>query len=161
MKKAIMKRTKNYKFGISLLKGTPIFVEEILGRLNAKTSLDDVMNYGVSAKDFDYIEVVSKKQVSKLKKQIKSVTTKRTVVSIPENALLHGVVKLLEGREAFRDTDDELDENMYAGHVFEDIAGEQAQLEDGHMFKASQKVLDQLDALAELVSQDYVLITKV
>ena len=96
-----------------------------------------------------------------LQEQIKSVTTELTIASIPENALLDGVVKLLEGRESFRDTDDSLDEKMYAGHVFEDIATEQAQYEDGHMFKASQKVLDQLDALAEFVSHDYVLITKV
>lgn len=89
-----------------------------------------------------------------------SVITKLSVVSIPENALLHGVVKLLEGREAFKDTDDTLDEKMYAGHIFEDIAGEQAELEDGHMFKAQQKVLDQLDELAELIGEDYVLITK-
>ena len=96
-----------------------------------------------------------------LQEQIKSVTTELTVASIPENALLHGVVKLLEGREMFKDTDDSLDEKMYAGHVFEDIATEQAQYEDGHMFKQPQKVLDQLDALAEFVNHDYVLVTKV
>jgi hypothetical protein len=96
-----------------------------------------------------------------LQEQIKSVTTELTIASIPENALLDGVVKLLDGREMFKDTDDSLDEKMYAGHVFEDIATEQAQYEDGHMFKAPQKVLDQLDALAEFVSHDYVLITKV
>lgn len=101
------------------------------------------------------------KEVAKLKKQIKSVTTKLTVASIPENALLHGVVQLLEGREMFRDTDDSLDEKMYSGEVFEAIACEQAQYPDGHMFKQPQKVLDQLDALAEFVSHDYVLITKV
>ncbi len=101
------------------------------------------------------------KEVNRLKKQIKSVTTKLTVASIPENALLDGVVKLLEGREMFRDTDDTLDEKMYSGEVFEAIASEQAEYPDGHMFKASQKVLDQLEALAEFVSHDYVLITKV
>jgi hypothetical protein len=96
-----------------------------------------------------------------LQEQIKSVTTELTIASIPENALLDGVVKLLDGREMFKDTDDSLDEKMYAGHVFEDIATEQAQYEDGHIFKVPQKVLDQLDALAEFVSHDYVLITKV
>ena len=101
------------------------------------------------------------KEVNRLKKQIKSVTTKLTVASIPNNAILDGVIKLLEGREMFRDVDESLEERMYAGHVFEDIATEQAQYEDGHIFKAPQKVLDQLDALAEFVSHDYVLITKV
>ncbi len=96
-----------------------------------------------------------------LQEQIKSVTTELTIASIPENALLDGVVKLLDGREMFKDTDDSLDEKMYAGHVFEDIACEQAEIEDGHFMKAPQKVLDQLDALAEFVSHDYVLITKV
>jgi len=96
-----------------------------------------------------------------LQEQIKSVTTELTIASIPENALLDGVVKLLEGREMFKDTDDSLDEKMYAGHVFEDIANEQAQLEDVPMFKQPKEVLDQLDALAEFVSHDYVLITKV
>ena len=96
-----------------------------------------------------------------LQEQIKSVTTELTIASIPENAVLDGVVKLLDGREMFKDTDDSLDEKMYAGHVFEDIACEQEEIEDGHFMKAPQKVLDQLDALAEFVSHDYVLITKV
>ena len=96
-----------------------------------------------------------------LQEQIKSVTTELTVASIPNNAILDGVIRLLQGREIFRDTDDSLDEKMYAGHVFEDIASEQAQLPDGHRFKQPKKVLDQLDALAEFVSHDYVLVTKV
>jgi hypothetical protein len=96
-----------------------------------------------------------------LQEQIKSVTTELTVASIPENALLDGVVKLLDGREMFRDTDDSLDEKMYAGHVFEDIANEQAEMGGSPFRVKNQKVLDQLDALAEFVSHDYVLITKV
>jgi hypothetical protein len=95
------------------------------------------------------------------RKKLKAVTTELTVASIPSNAILDGVIRLLQGREIFRDTDDSLDEKMYAGHVFEDIASEQAQLPDGHRFKQSQKVLDQLDVLAEFVSHDYVLITNV
>lgn len=91
---------------------------------------------------------------------LKSVTTKLSVVSIPENAILHEIVKALEGRESFKDVDESLDEKMYAGHIFEDIASEQAQYPNGHMFKMSAKALEQLDVLAELVSEDYVLITK-
>lgn len=98
--------------------------------------------------------------VSELKKQLKSVATKMTIMTIPENALLHGVVKHLEGREAFNDADCSLDEKVYNGDVFEAIAGELAQFEDSDFCKPSQKVIDQLDALAELVSTDYVLITK-
>ena len=87
--------------------------------------------------------------------------TELTIASIPESDLLDGVIKLLQGREMFTDVDLSLEEYMFAGHVFEDIASEQAQYEDGHMFKASKEVLDQLDVLAECVSHDYVLITKV
>jgi hypothetical protein len=91
---------------------------------------------------------------------LKNVSQKLSVISIPEDALWGEVVKQLEGREMFKDTDDSLDEKMFAGHVFEDIASEQAQYEDGHMFKISAKGLKQLDVLAELITQDYVLITK-
>ena len=96
-----------------------------------------------------------------LQEQIKSVTTELTIASIPSNAILDGVIRLLQGREMFCDVDLSLDEKIYAGHVFEDIASEQAELPDGHRFKQSQKVLDQLDVLAEFVSHDYVLITNV
>lgn len=162
MKKGIMKCTKNYKFGKSLVKGTLVLIDESKdGVLTAMINESDVMRYGITLKDFDYEEDLFKKQVNKLKKDVKSVTTKLTIASIPENSLVHGVVKLLEGREAFADTSSDLDEKMYAGHVFEDIANEQAQLEDGHIFKADWKTLVQLDALAEFVSHDYVLITKV
>ena len=89
-------------------------------------------------------------------KGLKSIMTKLSLVSIPENALLDGVVKLLDGREMFRDTDDELDEKIYAGHVFEDILGEENGLRT-----VTHKTYEQLEELSKLVSQDYVLITKV
>ena len=97
-------------------------------------------------------------------KGLKSVMTKLSLVSIPENALLDGVVKLLDGREMFRDTDDSLDEKIYAGHVFEDILSEMSDedattiIDDKPLFS---KTYRQLVELSELVSQDYVLITKV
>lgn len=98
---------------------------------------------------------------TQLKKQIKSVSTKLTMLSIPENALLDGVVKLMKENTAFKDTDSELDEEIYQGDIFEQILSERALFDEKLGGKTPQKVLDQLEALAELVSQDYVLITKV
>lgn len=93
--------------------------------------------------------------------ELKSAFTKLSVVSIPEKVLLPGVIKALDGREMFRDTDDELDEKMYAGHIFEDIAGEQSEMGGSPIRIKDDEVLKQLDELAELVSEDYVLITKI
>ena len=94
---------------------------------------------------------------------VKSVMTRMTIMTIPENALLHGVVKALKGRESFKDTDKTLNEVIYQGDKFETIASE---LEKDKVFLnacmmyPNQKVIDQLEELAMLVNTDYVLITK-
>jgi hypothetical protein len=92
-------------------------------------------------------------------KGIHNVLTKLSVVSIPENAILDSVIRLLDEREAYVHTDSDLDEKMYAGHIFEDILGEQGELE-GSPMQCNDKTMQQLLELAELVSEDYVLITK-
>lgn len=91
---------------------------------------------------------------------IKTVIGNLSIQTIPENALLDGVVRELEGREAFKDADPNNNERIYHGDVFEAIASEYAQMEDSTSpLKPSKKVLDQLDELAELISADYVLVT--
>jgi hypothetical protein len=90
---------------------------------------------------------------------LKSVMTRMTIMTIPENALLDGVVKQLDGRESFKDTDRTLNEKVYQGDVFEAIASELDQMKDTIGYP-SQKVIDQLEELAKLVDTDYVLITK-
>lgn len=85
---------------------------------------------------------------------IKSVLNKVSMTQIPENALLDGVVKALQEREAFRDTVGTLNERIYYGDVFEAILNEQ------HIFKITdKKVLAQLEELAKLVDTDYVQVT--
>jgi hypothetical protein len=80
-------------------------------------------------------------------------------MTIPQNALLHGIEKLLDGRESFKDTDRTLDEKVYQGDIFETIASELDQMKDTVLYPP-QKVIDQLEELAILVDTDYVLITK-
>lgn len=92
---------------------------------------------------------------------IKNVMNKVSMVQIPENSLLHGVVKVLDGRESFRDTDNELDEKIYTGDIFEAILGEQAQMVDCLLKIKDEKVLAQLEELAKLVKTEYVQITKI
>lgn len=99
----------------------------------------------------------------KLKKQLAKVSTRMTILTIPENALLDGVVKKLKGRESFKDTIETLNEAIYQGDVFEAIACELQEKKEflsACMLYPPQKVIDQLEALAEFVDTDYVLITK-
>ena len=93
-------------------------------------------------------------------KGLKSVMTKLSMITIPENALLDGVVKLLDGRATFSDTDTDVDEHIYQGHIFEDILGELS-YKDETLKSYDKKVIAQLEELSKIVSQDYVLITKV
>lgn len=91
---------------------------------------------------------------------IKEVMTLLSLMSIPSNALLHRIEQELDGREAFKDTNKSLDEKIYHGTVFNDIANEMDELKGSPMYP-SQKVINQLEELAKLVDTDYVLITKV
>ncbi len=96
-----------------------------------------------------------------MKTGIKKVMQKVSMIQIPENALVYGVEKALEGRECFRDTDDELDEKIYTGDIFETILGENAQMSDNSVLKIKdKKILGQLEELAKLVDSEYVQITK-
>ena len=44
-----------------------------------------------------------------------------SMVQIPENALLHDVVKLMEDRELFANPNNESTEKIYTGSIFSDI----------------------------------------
>jgi hypothetical protein len=96
-----------------------------------------------------------------LRTQIASVATRLSMLAIPENALLHGVVLLMKEYTAFRDADHTLGEEIYQGSVFEDILGEWDLADEKLQSGANNKVLDQLKVLAEYVDTDYVLITKI
>ncbi len=91
---------------------------------------------------------------------IKKVLHKMSIMTLPENALLDGVVKLLNGREAFEDATN-LNERIYHGDIFEAIGGEIAEMieSDISLGIPPQKVIDQIDELAELVSSDYFMVT--
>jgi len=47
-----------------------------------------------------------------------------SITEIPKDVLLEGVIKLLEGREMYVDTDYELEEKIYSGDVFETLSCE-------------------------------------
>ncbi len=76
------------------------------------------------------------------------------MIQIPENSLLDGVVKELQGRESFVDTDEDLNEKIYTGDVFEAILSE-----DSGQLKT--KVVKQLEELAQLIDSEYVQITQI
>lgn len=95
-------------------------------------------------------------------KGIESVFNRVSMIQIPENALLDDVVRVLRKREAFTDTDNELNERIFTGDVFEAILGENSHPCNVSMFKIKdKKVLAQLTELARLVDSEYVQITQI
>jgi len=93
---------------------------------------------------------------------IKKVSHNMSIMSIPENALLHGVVTLMKGHEAFKDATD-INERIYQGDIFEELGGLLAEIKlknPESKLLPSQKVFDQLDELAVLVDTDYLMITQ-
>lgn len=88
--------------------------------------------------------------------------TRVDMIQIGENALLHGVVKALEGRETFIDTDDTMGERIYTGDVFAAILGEDSQAKKGgHKGITDAKVLEQLNDLNDNVDSAYIQIVMI
>ena len=84
-------------------------------------------------------------------------------MTMPENVLLDDVVKLLKGREAFKDVTD-MSERIFQGDIFAEISGEIAEVEKselkGKLYElVPKKVINQINELAQLVDTDYVMIT--
>lgn len=78
---------------------------------------------------------------------------------ITKEVLLPGVLAELSGRETMKD--DEFNEQLYSGDVFEAIACEWAELienDENHLqiFKISQEMIDQVDNLAEVINTELV-----
>ena len=79
---------------------------------------------------------------------------------IPRASLLKGVLKQLDGREIMIDTDEDTQEKLYSGDVFEAIACELAEME-GSPLLPSQAVIDQIDILAEIIETELVRIVAI
>ena len=81
------------------------------------------------------------------------------VAQITSGSLLPDVINSLKGREAFTDTNEEMDEKMYTADVWATILGEQieiADLEDGAYkttFLKSDRVIQQLRELDKQTEQ--------
>jgi hypothetical protein len=80
---------------------------------------------------------------------------------IPRVSLLKGVLEELEGRELMLDIDEDTQEKLYSGDVFETIACEWAELieiDEDHrqIFRISQEMIDQVDNLAEIIETELV-----
>ncbi len=97
---------------------------------------------------------------NEVKNKLRNVLGRLTICTIPESALLPQVLKELEGRESFVDNDNEIGEAIYSGDIFEAIASEQFEINMGTGNMATDAI-EQVNALAELISQNYILITKV
>lgn len=78
-----------------------------------------------------------------------------SVTDIPRVSLSKGVLKLLAGREMFVDVDEDLEETIFSGDVFEAIAGELAEME-GSPILPPQEVIDEIDNLAEIIETELV-----
>lgn len=84
------------------------------------------------------------------------------MAQVPQRLLLKGTIKALSDRETFRDADENLEERIYAGDVFEAILGENAQMPDGHRLKLDKETEEQLEELAkECGKYNYVQITTI
>jgi hypothetical protein len=78
-----------------------------------------------------------------------------SVTDIPRVSLSKGVLKLLAGREMFVDVDEDLEETIFSGDVFEAIAGELAEME-GSPILPPQEVIDEIDNLAEIIETELI-----
>ena len=74
---------------------------------------------------------------------------------IPRVSLLKGTLKQLDGRELMLDTDEDTQEKLYSGDVFEAIACELAEMK-GSPLLPTQEVIDQIDNLAEIIETELV-----
>ncbi len=82
-------------------------------------------------------------------------------IDIPRVSLLKGVLEELEGRELMVDTDEDTQEKLYSGDVFETIASEWAELfeineDHRQIFRISKSMIDQVDNLAEIIETELV-----
>jgi hypothetical protein len=91
--------------------------------------------------------------------ELSTVLHKVSMIQIPENGLLHGVIKELSGREMFNDADHDNTERIYSGDIFGQILEETLQREDTGFSPVSQKVIDQLNYLNQMCDAEYVQIT--
>lgn len=75
---------------------------------------------------------------------------------IPRDVLLPGVINELGGREIMYDN--EFNEQLYSGDVFETIASEWAELSDDmrQIFRITQGAIDQVNNLAEIIDTELV-----
>jgi hypothetical protein len=84
-----------------------------------------------------------------------------SMTQIPESYLTKETLKALNGREAFSDTDQDLDEKIYTGDIFEAIFCEEME-NGGSPFRIrDEATLLQLEELAREVTTEYVQITKI
>ncbi len=83
---------------------------------------------------------------------------------IPRDSLLMGVLEELQGREMMKD--DEFNEQLYSGDVFETIACEWEELiesDENHrqIFRISKSMIDQVNNLAEIIDTELVRIISI
>jgi hypothetical protein len=92
---------------------------------------------------------------------LSGVFNKVSMIQIPENALLHDIVKLISGCEMFNDNIKNLGERIYSGDIFKSFLEEVLQREDTGFSPVPQKVIDQLNFLSQVCDADYIQITMV
>jgi hypothetical protein len=83
------------------------------------------------------------------------------MTQIPESYLTKETLKALNGREAFSDTDTDLDEKIYTGDIFEAIFCEEMENGGNPLRIRDEATLNQLEELAREVVTEYIQITKI
>lgn len=84
------------------------------------------------------------------------------VVEIPVENLSEAILNELSGRESFVDADEDLGEQIFSGDIFEQIAGEQAELLENSPFRLSPEDIKRIDELAEELGEfELIRITKI
>jgi hypothetical protein len=91
---------------------------------------------------------------------LSKVLTTLSITQIPENALTDWVVRQLQEREVFQDTDTELSEKIYSGDVFEAILCEYGELEGTPLYP-QEKQMKHLSDLSQMIDTDYIMVTKI
>jgi hypothetical protein len=95
-----------------------------------------------------------------------------SITEIPKDVLLEGVIKLLEGREMYVDTDCDLEEKVYSGDVFYHLAYEidemeieaitcmMAEMENSPLLPPLE-VIEQINNLAAIIKTELIRINTI
>lgn len=87
----------------------------------------------------------AKKDKKAIKQKYSEVAEKMKMLQISNNAIQEGIIKLMHGKEEFKDTNASIDDLIYSGGVFQEILHESR--DENMKPQLSEKILGQLTEL--------------